>query len=168
MSNRTTLFARILLLVVIMASLAYLLAPYLANDKAGDTSPPTETVSFTKEGSLAFLKNDSLLVAIDIEYAATPHERNRGLMNRPTLPPSAGMLFVFEESEPRAFWMKNTIVPLDIIYVDENKKIISIAAHTTPYSEQDIPSNGNAQYVVEVNAGFSATHQIQVGDAISF
>lgn len=73
------------------------------------------------------------------------------------------MLFVFGDSAPRSFWMKNTALPLDIIFIDDNGTVVNVAATTTPYSETPIPSAGPARYVLEVNAGFAAAHGIGPG-----
>jgi uncharacterized membrane protein (UPF0127 family) len=64
--------------------------------------------------------------------------------------------------------MKNTMISLDIIYVDSNKKIVSIQKKAKPYSEESLPSFGNAQYVVEVNGGYCDKYDIQVGDTVVF
>ena len=81
---------------------------------------------------------------------------------------SQAMLFIFDVEEPQAFWMKNTIIPLDIIYVNSNKEIVSIAANTEPYSEKSLPSGRPAIYVVEVNGGFCDQYGIAAGSKISF
>ena len=78
------------------------------------------------------------------------------------------MLFVFSDSQERSFWMKNTIMPLDIIYVNAKKQIITTQKNAVPYSEDSVPSNGPAQYVVEVNAGFCDRHSIKPGDHIEW
>ncbi len=79
-----------------------------------------------------------------------------------------GMLFVFEDATPRSFWMKNTYISLDIIYVDADKKIVSIQKSAVPLSEESLPSYKDAMYVVEVNAGFTDKYNIKEGDQISF
>ncbi|CAG5009909.1 hypothetical protein DYBT9275_04595 [Dyadobacter sp. CECT 9275] len=170
MKNRQSLFAYILLAVFIIGGLAYFFAPFPPGKKAVDavSSTPPSTAGFVKEGEIVFLRNGQKIKKIDVEIAENEAEQSKGLMYRPYLPDSAGMLFIFNDSAPRNFWMKNTIIPLDIMYVDAGKKIISIAKNTKPYSEESVPSLGNAQYVVEVNAGFSERHDIKTGDAISF
>ena len=154
-----------------MGGLAYLGALYIAPGFLGNKISGTNsssTVSFAKEGELFFLKNGIKAKKIDIEIAENEEERNKGLMFRSYLPDTTGMLFIFEKETPQNFWMKNTIIPLDIIYVDAEKKIISITKNTNPYSEEVIPSYGDAQYVIEVNTGFTEKHNIQIGDEISF
>ena len=79
-----------------------------------------------------------------------------------------GMLFIFDDSSPRYFWMKNTYISLDIIYIDENFRIVSIQKTALPRSEESLPSEKPAKYVVEVNAGFTDKYKINKGDKISF
>jgi uncharacterized membrane protein (UPF0127 family) len=127
-------------------------------------------VQFTKEGELSFFRQvtGEKIAQIDIEIADTPAERTQGLMDRRYLPPNAGMLFIFDSPGPLSFWMKNTYIPLDIIFISEAKTIVSIAKNTTPLSEALIPSGEDAMYVVEVNAGFCDRYGIAAGDAIDF
>ncbi len=165
MKNRNPLFAKILLIVFLVGGLGYVGALFIPNN----TNVTTDNkVSFKKEGELYFIKEGVKSKKIDIEIAENNEEHEKGLMYRAYLPDSTGMLFIFENESLRNFWMKNTIIPLDIIYLDSNKKIISIAENTTPYSEEGIPSLGVAKYVVEVNAGFTKRNNIQKGDEISF
>ncbi len=102
-----------------------------------------------------------------VEVAVTAPERSRGLMFREEMAADHGMLFIFEQEGDRYFWMKNTPLPLDIIYIDAAGRIVSIAADTTPFSEQTIPSGAPAKYVLELNAGTSAESGIKVGDTVS-
>jgi len=101
-------------------------------------------------------------VSVRVEIARTREELSRGLMWRNELDADAGMLFVFGDSAPRTFWMKNTPLRLDIVFID-NDSVLNVAASTTPYSEAPIRSAGAARYVLEVNAGFAATHGIGPG-----
>lgn len=124
---------------------------------------------FKKEGELSFLKKDGKeSVKIDIEVADTGSERQQGLMWRKSMPETEGMLFVFPEMDMQAFWMKNTIMPLDIIYVDDKKEIVKIYKNTTPYSEKSLPSEKKAIYVVETVAGFCDKFGIAAGDKINY
>jgi len=105
---------------------------------------------------------------VRIEFVNNEKERNLGLMYRRNLPQDAGMLFQMDIEKEQSFWMKNTPLSLDIIYINKAKKVVSIAESTIPNSEQSIPSNAPAYYVLEVNSGYSARHDIQVGDQIDF
>lgn len=126
-------------------------------------------VKFTKEGELSIFntENDSLKVTFDIEIADTDFDIQTGLMYRNSMQPKQGMLFVFEDERERFFYMKNTRIPLDIIYVNANKSIISFQKNAKPFDEMSLPSGGPAKYVLEVNAGLVDNWSIKVGDSIS-
>ena len=161
-------FSLIAAVVAIMISFAG-----CTSDSPEPVHPPKHIGSgqpqFEKEGTLNFLKPDGSVVStIDIEIADTPDQQQRGLMNRSFMQNDQGMLFIFDEERPQSFWMKNTIIPLDIIYVNSKMNIVSIAENTTPYSEQSIPSRGPAIYVVEVNGGYAAQFGLQAGYQIQY
>lgn len=138
------------------------------NQPAQNSNAQPAEPQFVKEGSLQFLKGENIAVAIDIEIANTAKEIEQGLMYRQKMDQNKGMLFIFPDMQPRGFWMKNTLLPLDIIYVDADKTIVSIQKNTVPLSKQSLPSDGPAQYVIEVNAGFSDTHGLVPGDKVDF
>ena len=98
-----------------------------------------------------------------IEIADDAAERAQGLMFRETMPRDHGMYFVYPTGRPVAFWMKNTPLPLDIIYINERGIVCSIAADTTPYSEEALPSGCAAQTVLELNGGEAKAAGIRVG-----
>jgi uncharacterized membrane protein (UPF0127 family) len=151
------------LLALIVLPLALLLPAGCGSGITIDPGPP-----FTKEGDLSFLRTPTTLAEIDIEIADTADERATGLMNRTSLPSDAGMLFIFPTEQNVSFWMKDTLIPLDMVFVNDAKVIINIARNTVPLSETLIPSGGPTRYVVEVNAGFCLLHNINVGDTIDF
>lgn len=133
-------------------------------------TPAADGPVFKKEGSLSFIgkaKGDTIKT-IDIEIAETDDERARGLMDRKSMLDSQGMLFIFAAPEEQSFWMKNTYISLDIMYVNENFEIVSIQKYATPLSEESLPSFKKAQYVVETNAGFADKYKIAFGDKIAF
>ena len=105
-------------------------------------------------------------VEVRVELAHTRETQARGLMWREKLDRGTGMLFVFAREHERAFWMKNTPVPLDIIYIDSSGGVVSVAENTTPYSTASIPSRAPAKYVLEVNAGFASTHGVGPGSRV--
>jgi uncharacterized protein len=125
---------------------------------------------FVKQGELEFLKKDTKAVIskIDIEIADNDEKSQQGLMYRKSMDENRGMLFVFPKAAPHSFWMKNTLISLDIIFVDENKKVIKIHKHTTPLSTKDLPSGGPTLYVVEVIAGYTDKYGIVEGDLINY
>lgn len=125
---------------------------------------PTE---FKKEGELYCLSAEGdTLRKLDIEIAAIEEERTRGLMWRRNMPDTQGMLFIFEREEQRSFWMKNTLIGLDILFIKENGEVESISKYTIPKSERSIPSKGPAKYVLEVTEGFCDLYSFDVGDRI--
>lgn len=127
-------------------------------------------IKFHREGELAFISKDGRkkIKTIDIEIADTPGELQAGLMYRQTMADTEGMLFVFNKAKLRLFWMKNTYIPLDMIFVDKNMKILKIEKNTIPMSEERIPTHRNTLYTVEVNAGFCDRYGISLGDYIQF
>lgn len=108
---------------------------------------------------------------VKAEVAETLWEQTRGLMGRKHLGEFEGMLFVFTNEAPRSFWMKNTYIPLDLIFISQEKKIVEIKPNFEPCQESDCPiyrSQASAKYVLEVNGGFCEKHQIEVGDELDF
>lgn len=103
------------------------------------------------------------------ELAVTPEERAKGLMYRETMDEDKGMLFVFDASGEYSFWMKNTLIPLDILWIDENKTIVYMNENTPP-CEQDLcqsyKPDKNANYVLELNAGTVDKFGIEIGDKV--
>ena len=127
------------------------------------------SVSICKKGTLDFVRFDkSIIASIAIEIADTPEAQMKGLMERNTLDDSSGMLFVFEHLEPQKFWMKNTRVPLDIIFVGGDGCIVNIVESTTPMSNQRYRSKGPVKYVVEVHAGFAKRFQLDTDTCIQW
>ena len=101
-----------------------------------------------------------------VEIAADEASREKGLMNRRYMPADRGMLFEFEREAPVAFWMKNTYIPLDMIFIGRNGAITHIAANAEPLSEAVIPSGGPCVAVLEVNGGVAAKIGLRVGDKV--
>ena len=90
-----------------------------------------------------------------IEVAVDADEQARGLMFRPALPADAGMLFIFEPPRPANFWMRNTMIPLDMIFIDDSGKVESIAERMDTYSERVSSSQSDVRAVLEINGGLS-------------
>ena len=108
----------------------------------------------------------------DVELATDPASQQRGLMFRDEMAADHGMLFVFSEMAPRAFWMKNTHIPLDILFFDRDYKLVSASLRTPPCrSVSDdcpvYPSSGPAQYVLELNAGVAEKLGAKAGDKMT-
>lgn len=130
----------------------------------------TETISFTKEGELTVLstETDFKKANFDIEIAETEYETQTGLMYRKSMKEDRGMLFIQPSESLQYFYMKNTEIPLDIIYINTGMKIVSFQKNAEPFNENTLPSNAPAKYVLEINAGLSDQFGLQVGDSISF
>jgi uncharacterized membrane protein (UPF0127 family) len=103
------------------------------------------------------------IVKIDIEIADNNYERQLGLMNRQSMEELQGMLFIFPVERYQSFWMLNTLFSLDIIFINQNKEIVTIHKNTTPLSQQSYPSSKPAIYVLEVIAGFTEKYSIEEG-----
>jgi uncharacterized membrane protein (UPF0127 family) len=141
----------------------------LTEEYLKNTSTSTAPV-FKKEGELSFIKKDNQqeIKKIDIEIADSDGERQQGLMYRTQMEDSQGMLFIFPETEMQSFWMKNTLISLDILFVNENMEIVTIQKYAQPKSEQSLRSTKPAKYVIEVNAGFCDRYQVSEGDLVKF
>lgn len=108
---------------------------------------------------------------IQAEVARTAEERGHGLMHREFLDEDAGMLFFFPQSSRQSFWMKNTLIGLDIIWMDKDKKIVFIAPNVLPCETEHCPvytPDKAAKYVLEVNAGVATDMGLKVGDQAVF
>jgi uncharacterized protein len=100
-----------------------------------------------------------------LEIAATPDTREHGLMRRDSMPADHGMIFVFAKSERMGFWMKNTRIPLDIVYIDEHGKVDSVKP-MQPYVEKSVWSAGSVKWAIELNQGQAAVAGIKAGDVV--
>lgn len=106
-----------------------------------------------------------------VEVVSSPEDRARGLMFRESLPADQGMLFLFEEEKVYPFWMKNTLIPLDIIWLDAEKEVVFISEETPPCEADPCPvynPGAAALYVLEINAGQAAAQGIEVGERAMF
>lgn len=123
------------------------------------------TIEYVDEVTFLGMEGNTI-TTIGVAVADEASERNMGLMDVTDLPPDRGMLFVYPDEEPRSFWMVNTPLPLDIIYVDAEMEIINIYHNTQPFSRRNLPSGDPARYVVETNGGFCISNDIQEGMSI--
>jgi uncharacterized membrane protein (UPF0127 family) len=106
--------------------------------------------------------------SFEVEVVATDEERAKGLMFRKELPEGQGMLFDFKIEQPVAFWMKNTVIPLDMIFIRADGRILRIAENTEPLSERLVPSGGPVLGVLEVIGGTAKKLGIAAGDRVSY
>jgi uncharacterized membrane protein (UPF0127 family) len=103
-----------------------------------------------------------------VELARTDPERTRGLMFRQSLAPGRGMLFLFEHSEPLKFWMKNTYIPLDMIFIDEQKRVVFVEENAEPLTLNPRGPESDARYVLEVIGGWARAHGVEPGVVVRF
>ncbi len=139
------------------------------NDSSSEhKSIDTEDIQFTKEGELTFYGQDStVLKTVNIELAKSAYEQQTGLMYRKSMAENQGMLFIYSNEQPRPyFYMKNTYIGLDLIYINAAYKVVDINANAQPFDESTLPSDAPAQYVLEVNDGMAQKWGIQIGDFV--
>lgn len=129
----------------------------------------TDPINFTKEGEVYLIKaSGDTLRKLDVELAETDYEHQTGLMYRESLENDQGMLFIYGSERVRSFYMKNTYIPLDIIYYGADSTLVSIQKNATPRDETSLPSEGPTQFVLEINGGLSDQWGIEDGDRFSF
>jgi uncharacterized membrane protein (UPF0127 family) len=176
--DESTNYLKYILIVLIVAIAAYFIYNYYQDKNKNEFKVKSSEEllkdkpepQFVKQGELEFRKKDnkSVISKIDIEVADDEAKSQQGLMFRKSMDENRGMIFIFKQPAVHSFWMKNTLISLDIIFLDENKKIIKIHKHTTPLSEKDLPSGGLTLYVVEVIAGYTDKYGIAEGDFVNF
>ncbi len=105
--------------------------------------------------------------AVRVEVARTEAQRERGLMQRTALDPDAGMIFVFADSARHGFWMKNTLIPLDMVFIGDDGRVAAIVQRQ-PLSLEVTDGGADSRYVLEVNGGWAAEHGVKVGDRVRF
>ncbi|MEP0132350.1 MAG: DUF192 domain-containing protein [Eudoraea sp.] len=130
----------------------------------------TEAITFTKEGELTIYKeqSDSVIVKYNIEIAESDYETQTGLMYRESMELDQGMFFIFPDVLYHSFYMKNTKIPLDLIFIDEGLRIASYKENAQPMDETGLSSEVPVQYVLELNAGQRKQYSLEVGDRIAF
>lgn len=158
--------AVVLIIALLIPAVSYVMKPKAEEKKAVD---PLTQYQFTKEGELTFYSASGDSVAkIDIELAANNQDRALGLMNRTYMKENQGMLFLFDVEEPQSFWMKNTYISLDMLFINSHNEIIKIHKNTAVLTEDPYSSDAPAQFVLEVVGGYTDKYQIKEGDRIQF
>mgnify|MGYP006286866917 CR=1 FL=1 len=135
---------------------------------ASETAESAPHIPFREDGSLRFYGAagaDTLEIAVEI--AESDSARRRGLMERDSLPPMSGMLFLFERERPRSFTMSNMDMSIDILFVGADRTVVSISRYAQPGTPQ-VRSEQPARYVVEVPAGFADRYGVVEGDSVSW
>src|SRR5215210_2053596 len=164
---------RVAILTLLFASL--LLVASCGGEEGGTskenepaTTAPTEPTAPSapdRSATVAITSSDGTRTEVEVEIADDDAERQRGLMERTALAENAGMLFVFDREQALSFWMRNTLIPLSIAYIDSEGRIVDIQ-DMQPLDETSHPSAEPAQYALEVNQGFFAERGIEVGDEV--
>jgi uncharacterized membrane protein (UPF0127 family) len=124
--------------------------------------PATEEVISEVQGKEIVLEGTFGTIQFVVEIADTSEKREQGLMNRKNLAPHHGMLFIFDTTERHAFWMKNTYIPLDLVFFDEAFKVVGIIENATPMSNTLLRIDKNSRYVLEIPAGSVKKHGINL------
>jgi uncharacterized membrane protein (UPF0127 family) len=138
---------------------AAILALSCASKKGPETSPGPRVVVETGDGARH---------AVAVELARTDAERSRGLMHRTSLPEDGGMLFLFDETAEHSFWMQNTFIPLDMIFVDDEGRIVGIVERAEPETTRMRSVGAPSRYVLEVNGGWARARGVKRGDRVRF
>lgn len=133
-------------------------------DGANNSSIETSEIEFTKEGELFLLKAEDTIQQLDIEFAETAYEQQTGLMYRKSMEANQGMIFVYSEEQMHSFYMKNTFIPLDLIFFGKDSTIVSFQENAKPLDETSLPSKVPAQFILEVNAGKTKEWNLAEGD----
>ena len=152
---------RALLLLATLAAVTALAGCKSGGQKAGTTSAPASIASVA-------IDTGSRKVAFRVEVAVTPEEHARGLMYRSELAADAGMIFVFEQPSVQRFWMKNTLIPLDMIFIGKDRKIVGIVEDAVPETETERMVGAPSQYVLEIGGGLSTRLGIKRGQPVEF
>jgi uncharacterized protein len=125
---------------------------------------------FREDGLLWITNNDQkdTIIELRIEIVEKDKDIQYGMMHRKSMDSMTGMFFIMKQERPQSFYMKNTYIPLDIIYINSSKEIVSIVENAEPLNEKSLPSGAPAIYILEVIGGFCAKHGIGRGMTIDF
>ena len=126
----------------------------------------SQQILFSKDTTLKIINSNQEEFEFDVELANDEYKRERGLMYRYKLEANQGMLFIFDFTEIRSFWMKNTYISLDMIFIDESFCIVDIHQNAFPLSEESIVSKEPAKYVFEIRGGTTKMMNINIGDRV--
>jgi uncharacterized protein len=150
--------------------LLFLLSINLLSCKSSESGTTEQTKpQFRHDGYLEIhSESGEFKATFDIEIVTKENELARGLMFRESMEPNQGMLFVFEFVDYHSFWMQNTYLSLDMLFIDQNDTIVSIAPNTTPYSEEQIYPDKPNKYVLEILAGTANRLNIKETDKVSW
>ena len=152
---------------ILTATLFLLLLGACASETEESAEPETPAapeIPFRIDGELDIIREGVAIRTLAIEIADNDSTRERGMMQRTSFPPSTGMLFLFDFEQMQTFWMGNTPLGLDLIFINADSVIVSFAKYAVPYSDEPINSLAPAQYVLEMPAGWVDSNGILEGD----
>ena len=169
---------RVLLIVFILFAVLGSLQIWITFDCLSKDGDPgllnctltSDNFSQNHDESKLFIQSENATTLVYVEIADEPHELNQGLMFRENLESNRGMFFVFDDERILSFWMKNTLIPLDMLFIGTDFRIVDIKENIPPCKEDPCPSYPSkkpAKYVLEVNAGFTLKNDIKIDDQVS-
>ena len=133
-----------------------------------DSAEAERTAPASRGAAVVFEPDGRPPARVSVEVARTPRQIQRGLMYRRHLPPDAGMLFLFRQPEVQSFWMKNTLIPLDMIFVSSEMIVVGVVENAEPQTLTSRTVGVPSQYVVEVNGGWASAHGVAAGTPVRF
>jgi len=136
------------------------------NNSNGTTTDLSNNTSAVPADTVDFINSNGTRTTVYTEIASTEQEREQGLMNRTSMDEDHGMLFLFDYEARYSFWMKDTSLSLDIIFISGDDTIVDIYHNAKPEDETVFTSRSPCKYVVEVNGGFSERHDVHIGDKV--
>ncbi|HOX46135.1 MAG TPA: DUF192 domain-containing protein [Myxococcota bacterium] len=139
------------------AAIAGLLLCALAGCRTTETQGPPQVILQNREGQP---------LALRVEVVSRPEDLARGLMHRERLAADAGMLFVYPDEDQRSFWMKNTLIPLDMLFIGSNLRVVGVVENAVPLSLEPRTVDAPARFVLEVQGGFVKRHGIRLGSLV--
>lgn len=159
--------------IVLLAFIAFMMANLFKSKPKLVTKtekhPSEKIYKFTKHGELTFQSAEGKYISgLDLEFADNDEERAQGLMYRTEMEENQGMLFIFPYEARQSFFMKNTVIPLDMLFINSKLEIVTIHKNTKPYSLESSASTAPAQYVLETIAGYTDKYNVQEGDKVIF
>lgn len=159
----------IVIVAFVILMLSDLLAPKPKLSHSMNYNQKDEVYKFTKNGELSFQSKDGKFISsMELEFADNDKERAQGLMYRTEMEENQGMLFIFPTETRQSFYMKNTVISLDMLFINSNLEIVTIHKEAKPYDLSSYASSAPAQYVLETIAGYTDKYNIKVGDKVIF
>jgi uncharacterized membrane protein (UPF0127 family) len=165
--DTTILYSRLTVrytMAVVHSLMALVVLSGLALDSCKRDVRPTAP----REAAVRLLRRDGSAARVVVELAKSEPERTRGLMHRTSLAAGHGMLFLFERPSRLKFWMKNTYIPLDMIFIDEQRRVVAVEENAEPLTLEPRGPDRDAQFVLEVPGGWARENGVEPGTAVEF